>query len=68
MMATMATNNGTSLAIVVMMLMLAASFTPRQTSAQHTQTISEAPITDTRLLPSPNTGKKNDRLANSSVV
>lgn len=66
--ATIATNSGTSLAIVVMMLTLAASFTPRLTKSQQIQTTMDAPMTEGRLLPSPNRGTKYEMDANRSVV
>ena len=50
--------NGTSLAMVTMVLMPAASLTPRLTRYVSTQRKMDAQTHETMLLPSPNTGKK----------
>ncbi len=52
---------GTSLATVVIMLTKAAWRTPFSTTKCRPHSAADAPITDSRLLPLPNTGKKKAR-------
>ena len=57
---------GTSLASVTMVLMPAASFTPRSTSAVSTHRKMLAHTMDSTLFPAPNAGKKYPSALNSS--
>ncbi|MCY1535903.1 hypothetical protein D9M68_713290 [compost metagenome] len=65
---TMNSASGTILAMVVRVLMNAASLIPRSTRKCRNQSSTEAQMIAGRVLPSPNTGKKKPRVLNSSTM